>query len=217
MLSPMEKKAALEVVGPPDDASRAEFWQLLSVIYRLATKCEDRGDPARVGDLDHATGLPESASVLAGRSEAVGGPALALEQVIDPALMAASFVRRADPSNPGAAGIGLETIRRAEWTPEERRAVDHLTFRVKMAIHRMAESGWFRTRIELAEGYTLEHGKDGLCRAAKVTPLGLRVAMTLCRGTVWEGGPAGARGLREALGSERWSKAPEWAQQEARR
>lgn len=217
MLSPMEEKAARELVGSPTDAGRAEFWQLLSVVCRLATRCEDRGDPARVGDLDHATGLPESASVLAGRSAAVGGPALALAQVIDPALLAASFVRRPDPSDPSSPGIGLETLRRAEWTAEERRAVDHLSFRVKLAVHRMAEAGWFRTRIELAEGYTLEHGDDGLCRAAKVTPLGLRVAMTLCRGTVWEGGPAGARGLREALGAERWLKAPEWAQQEARR
>lgn len=194
------------------DQSRVED-MLLAFFGNLAESgiTDRRSAGAERGGIDHRLGLANSANDLASRTAEVGGTQLALEYYLVPRSFAAGMLRR-EVVNPEGdrEAISLVTVPEAEWTQVERDAVVELTYRVKLAAHRMAErAGWINVRPLGWDGKPMEPGQDGLCTLVMVTPRGLAAARKLVQARAdlrWR------RLTPEAdFGRVAWQQAPDWA------
>lgn len=191
---------------------------LLSIFARVARTGVDRR-PDEMVQVDQGTGLPLSANDLRPTYAAITGRKLALDYVVVPRNLASAILGRSQRTPDGVEErVALAFIPPAEWSRPEREAVDALEERLKLTAARLADRhGWFNLQPLGGNIYDPDElmplDDHGLPMALQITYAGLDEALRRVRGTKWERGP---RSLKDEVGSEKWAKAPQWAQQLAR-
>lgn len=190
-----------------ETALLAAFWNV-----RFA---RDRLPDGFVKDTCDITGMPVSANDIKPMYRAEGGDGLALSWTPVPGDLAASMIRYC--VNPGSGQEAeykdLNLKPRAQWTEEEVETHSVLTYRIKVAAHRLASHGWMNLQPPDFDEKPQAFGDDGMCARIQITPSGLEEAKKRVRGTRFE---HWIRGWKEALPASEFAKTPEWYQAQKR-
>jgi hypothetical protein len=109
----------------------------------------------------------------------------------------------------------LNLIPKHEWTAEECDLQRELTYRIKVAAHKLAERGFINLRPTDFDETPQPLGEDGLTVRFGITPAGLSEAKKRIPGTKWES-PDLRRGWARALPKHEFDKAPEWLKAQSR-
>jgi len=193
---------------------------ILGYFYLVATQWRDRSPQAMVDKVNVTTGLPERSSDLLAAHRAVHGDSLALMNTPTPRGLAASMLRYHASSDLACSGMQdcagcrqLDLKPPAEWSAEESDMVAGLTYRLKLAAHRLGDQGWADVHPPSMDGEPHPLGEDGLTQRFGITRAGLLEARRRAPEQGWE---SQKRGWQEALTKAEWSKTPEWLQAQQR-
>lgn len=186
-----------------EDMVLAMFWHIRFVRDRLPDQL--------IEDVNDVTGLPNSTKDLKPLWQAESGDTLALKYTPVPSDMAASMIRRTVSAADGGEDEykDLNLIHKHQWTEEECDTHRELTYRIKVAAHKLAEKGWINLRPTDYDESPQALGEDGLTQRFQITPSGLSEAKRRVPGTKWESQDL-RRGWARALPKSEWQQAPEW-------
>lgn len=170
----------------------------------------DRTPDAMYEDVCEVTGMPKNSSTLKPSYRAVSGDSLALEVTPIPSDLAAAMMTVDTPSGERTY---LNLKPRHLWTAEETEIHGELTYRIKLAAHRMAEEGWINLQPPDWDGNPQVFDETGMTARFQLTPRGLEAAKKKIRGTALESMKIG---FAEALNTTQLAAAPEWVQAQKR-
>lgn len=163
-------------------------------------------DPTR--GFDPISGAPRSETDLAPRWRALVGTALALEIVLVPQAFAKRSLHRLDKN--GRFDRSLSAVPDRELTDAEVYAISEFTIAIKLAVHAMAERGWFDPQplaLGLEEGHRLPlSANDGMTEGFKILPEGCKAAEKW----VEEHPEAKPPGPEADYGEDAWRLVPQW-------
>lgn len=188
-----------------EDMICAMFWHIRFV--------KDRLPDHMIEDVNQITGLPNSTKDLKPLWQADSGDSLALKYTPVPSDMAASMLRRTHDDV--AEYKDLNLIPKNQWTEEECDMARELTYRIKVAAHRLADKGWINLRPSDFDESPQALGEDGLTQRFQLTAAGLSEIKRRIPGTKWES-PDLRRGWARALPKSEFNQAPEWLKAQSR-
>lgn len=163
----------------------------------------DRQAKAFHEDTNELTGLPNREAALLPGYRSHGGDRLALEVTPCPGDLAASMVK----VEINGEMKQIDTVRKDLWTEEQREFVGVLTFRMKLAAHKLGEEGALNLHPNDDTGSPQPFGDDDMVARFQMTYKGLNMAREAVKGTPFEYAP---RGWEDALASSEKQFAPDW-------
>lgn len=188
---------------------------VLSLFYNVSKYWIDRSPQTMVKDVNELTGLPNNAADLAPKHAAKRGPELALDYTPVPSGVAASMLRYHAAADLTCTGVGdcegcrqLSNKPKAQWDEDELSVHAELTYRIKLAVHRLAGHGFANPQPLDFDGRPMPLGSDGMTVRFAITPAGLEEAKRRCAGTKYDG----KRGWEHAVTRAEFSRAPQWLQ-----